>query len=519
MLRASYYVQPTELDLLVFEKLVPADHYLRQVKALIDFECFRTQLADCYSPDEGRPADDPVLMLKLGFLAFHYNLSDRRVLAETQVNVAFRLFLDLSLDSELPHPSLLSVFRSRLGETKYQAVFAGIVEQARSLGLVKDRLRLKDATHVIANIAVPSTIRLVAQTRKRLLEATRPFAPVRVAQEEARALAIRTVGTDLEEPERLLQRVTHLREILAWVDPLYQGLPELPAQKDAPRQTLGEAVQLAHKVLSDREDPKAPDKLISVADPDARVGKHGSFFNGYLLDVAMDADSQMITALSVLPANGNEAADATALIQQEEAAQHNDVKALSIDSAGFRGELLREWQDPQGLGLEVYVPPSALPPPDGLFVSGDFALDETGECMTCPGGQQTTNRTRNRLDSGWKYQFPRGACEACALRMQCLGAAERVTGRQVVKNDYEAEYSAARAKVDTPDYVLVRREHPAIERKLSEFVRRHGGRYARYRGRGSVRIQYLLTGLVINIKRLVRLVTSLEPSVACSAAK
>jgi len=143
MLRASYYVQPTELDLLVFEKLVPDDHYLRQVKALIDFERFRTQLADCYSPDEGRPADDPVLMLKLGFLAFHYNLSDRRVLAQTQVNVAFRLFVDLSLDSELPHPSLLSIFRSRLGEAKYQAVFAGIVEQARSLGLVKDRLRLK----------------------------------------------------------------------------------------------------------------------------------------------------------------------------------------------------------------------------------------------------------------------------------------------------------------------------------------------------------------------------------------
>jgi transposase len=71
MLRASYYVPPTELDLLIFEKLVPADHYLRQVQALIDFERFRTELASCYSPDEGRPADDPVLMLKLGFLALH----------------------------------------------------------------------------------------------------------------------------------------------------------------------------------------------------------------------------------------------------------------------------------------------------------------------------------------------------------------------------------------------------------------------------------------------------------------
>ncbi len=304
MLRASYYVAPTELDLLVFEKLIPAEHYLREVKARIDFERFRAELASCYSANEGRPADDPVLMLKLGFLAFHYNLSDRRVLAETQVNVAFRFFLELALESELPHPSLLSVFRSRLGEAKYQAVFAGIVEQARSFGLVKDRLRLKDATHVIANIALPATMRLVAQTRKRLLEAVRPFAPERVTQEEARAEAIHTATTDLEEPERLLQRVTHLREILAWVDLLYQGLPPLPPPQAGPHKTLEEALHLAHKVLADREDPEAGDKLLSLADPDARIGKHGSFFTGYFLDVAMDADSHILTALSVLPANG-----------------------------------------------------------------------------------------------------------------------------------------------------------------------------------------------------------------------
>jgi transposase len=519
MLRASYYVEPAQLDLLVFEKLVPTDHYLRKVKTFIDFERFRTELASCYSPDEGRPADDPVLMLKLGFLAFHYNLSDRRVLAETQVNVAYRFFLDLALQSQLPHPSLLSVFRSRLGEAKYQSVFAGIVEQARSLGLVKDRLRLKDATHVIANIAIPATIRLVAQTRQRLLEAVRPLAPERVIQEEARAQAIHTATLDLEEPERLLQRVTHLRAIVLWVEPLLQDLPAHSSDPPARlRQALEEALHLAHKVLADREDPEAGDKLLSLADPDARVGLHGSYFSGYFLDVSMDAHSQIVTALSVLPANGNEAADATALIAQEEAAHHNDIEALSLDNAGFRGELLRQWQDPQGLGLEVYVPPTALPDPQGRFVSKDFVLDPAGQQVTCPAGKETSTRVRNRLGSGWKYQFPRTVCAACALRSQCLGDTPRVTGRQVVKNDYEAEYSAARAKVATPEYKWVRRQHPGIERKLSEFVRRHGGRTARYRGRERVGIQYFLTGAVINIKRIVRLLTSPLPSLSVAVS-
>ncbi len=56
MLKADYYTPPTEMDLLVFEKLLPQDHYLRRVKEAIDFEPMRQLVADCYSPDQGRGA-------------------------------------------------------------------------------------------------------------------------------------------------------------------------------------------------------------------------------------------------------------------------------------------------------------------------------------------------------------------------------------------------------------------------------------------------------------------------------
>ena len=113
MLKESYYTDPTEVDQMVFAQLVPPDHYLRQVKRLIDFEQFRDLVKDCYSPAMGRTAEDPVRVMKLTFLQFHYNLSDREVMAAAQVNVAFRYFLDLSLTSRLPVPSLLSQFRTR----------------------------------------------------------------------------------------------------------------------------------------------------------------------------------------------------------------------------------------------------------------------------------------------------------------------------------------------------------------------------------------------------------------------
>ena len=57
-------------------------------------------------------------------------------------------------------------------------------------------------------------------------------------------------------------------------------------------------------------------------------------------------DSRLITELNVLPAGGDEATDAIALIRQEEETHGNDVAALSIDGAGFNGPMLRELEDP-----------------------------------------------------------------------------------------------------------------------------------------------------------------------------
>src|ERR1700730_5600621 len=178
----------------LYQEVVPEDHLLRRILATIDLEPFRPILEPAYK-GFGRPPHDCVFMLKLELLARQYRLSDREVIAATRFNIAHRLFLGISLKSPLPHHTLLTYFRQRLGPERLQAVFDNLVGQARRLGLVKDRLRLKDATHIIAHIAVPSTIRLVAEVRDQLLEAVRPFASERASEEEQRAEAIR-LGTE-----------------------------------------------------------------------------------------------------------------------------------------------------------------------------------------------------------------------------------------------------------------------------------------------------------------------------------
>jgi transposase len=317
MLDDSLIPPLSKWDLEIFGIVVPEDHYLRNVASVIPWDDFRDLLAPYYCQDMGRPSILPVVMLKLEYLRYHHNLSDRQVLARAETDLAFRWFLQYPLQWPLPDPSSLCIFRGRLGRDGFRQVFDQVVGVAREKGVVKDRLRLKDATHVIANIAVPSALALVAQTRDKLLAVAEPFAPVMVEGELVNLDLLRETTKPLKPEERLATRVAQLREMLHWMDDLTP-----PADADTNRlwQKFVAQRDLAHKILDDRTHPDRGDRTVSITDPDARCGKHGEWFDGYLLDICVDSDSEIITQINVLAANGDEAADALELLRLEEAA-------------------------------------------------------------------------------------------------------------------------------------------------------------------------------------------------------
>jgi IS5 family transposase len=489
----------TDFDRQLFSALVPRDHDLRRALELIPWDDFQTTLAMYYCPDEGRPAAPPVLMLKLEYLRYQFGLSDRQVMKRAETDAAFRCFLQINCREPLPDPSLLSHFRGRLGEAGFRQVFNRVVALAREQGLVKDRLRLKDATHVIANIAVPSTLVLLAQARNKLLAAAEPFDPPRVAGERVNVGLIQERTAGQTDEQRLVARVTHLREIVLWVDALS---PPEDAASNRRWQQLVEQRELAHKILADREHPKAGDRTVSTVDPDARCGKHGDWYDGYLLDVLVDADSEIITQIQVLPANGDEAADAAKLVRQEEVCQGNQIEQLSMDGIGFNGRVLRQLEDPEGLALDVYVPPHPETASE-VFGPENFVEDSQRRVVTCPAGQTSRYREREERHHATIYRFHWRTCQSCPLQTQCMKDPPKKWGRSVRKNDYEAEYQRARAKAQTPQYAAVRSEHAKVERKLGELMNRHGGRHARYRGRCKVQVQELMACTAMNIKRMI----------------
>jgi transposase len=507
MLRERVLREWSSTDQMVFQALVPVNHELRRIVAAVDFEAFREELAEYYDSNLGRPGD-PVLMVKLVFLQYFYSLSDAQVIERVKTDAALRWFLELSLEDKPPDDSTLSVFRTRLGVTGTRRVMDTLIRQCCDHGLLKYRLRVKDATHVVADVAVPATLTLVAEIRNRLLAAARPFAPDRVVAAEARLVEIRVTTEGRSDDVRLIPRVDLLREILTWANTV-----ERPAEADQIAWTRFERARgLAQKIVGEAADPETGNRTRSIHDPDARRGKHGEYFDGFLVDVLMDADSELITALNLLPANGAEGADAPTLVRQEESVTGEHVAAISIDGAGYDGKVLRELQDPEGLNLDVYVPSKEPATPD-KFSPADFLEDPDHRTVTCPAGQTSQYRQRDEGRHATMYRFSQATCVNCPLRDRCLGS--RVPtgpfGRTVRKNDYEPEYNAVRAKAMTPEYAAVKKEHPKIERKLSELVRRHGARRARYRGLFKVLCQQIWIAVTVNIKRMVKL-RALEPA-------
>jgi transposase len=124
------------IELVHIEDLVPQDHLLRKIDATIDFSF------PLYCENNRRPCVDPVMLFKMLFLGYLYGIhSERRLMEEVQVNVAYRWFVGLSLTDKVPHATTFSQNRRRRfnGTTIFQEIFDEIVLQAINHGLIEGK--------------------------------------------------------------------------------------------------------------------------------------------------------------------------------------------------------------------------------------------------------------------------------------------------------------------------------------------------------------------------------------------
>jgi transposase len=80
------------------EDHVPADHLLRRLDAVLNFDRVRTVLAEHYS-HTGRPSIAPELLLRMLLLGYAYGIrSERQLCREVHLNLAYRWFCRLGLN-------------------------------------------------------------------------------------------------------------------------------------------------------------------------------------------------------------------------------------------------------------------------------------------------------------------------------------------------------------------------------------------------------------------------------------
>jgi transposase len=141
----------------LYDRIVPVDHLLRKINQVVDFSFIGQILKDRYNANIGRPAEDPEFMLRLCLLQYIYGDSDRQAVENARLNLAYKYFLGLAVDAEVPDYTTVSYFRAqRLGEDKFRLVLEQIVRQCIDKGLVKGNRQIIDSTHVRANITFSS---------------------------------------------------------------------------------------------------------------------------------------------------------------------------------------------------------------------------------------------------------------------------------------------------------------------------------------------------------------------------
>src|SRR6187397_177540 len=120
------------------EDVVPADHRVREIAAVLDLSWVHAELAPYYSPI-GRPSIDPVLMIRMLIVGYVFAIRSERLLCrEVQVNLAYRWFCGLSIEDKIPDHSAFSRARNeRFGASDiFRRVFERVVSSCIAADLV-----------------------------------------------------------------------------------------------------------------------------------------------------------------------------------------------------------------------------------------------------------------------------------------------------------------------------------------------------------------------------------------------
>jgi hypothetical protein len=479
---------------------------------------------DLYCSDNGRPSVPPSLLAMALLLQVHDGVSDEEAKARADFDLRWKVALGIGLEERPFAKSTLQLFRAHLiVHERVRRVFQKSLDFARRTGYFRSR-KLKvvlDTSYILGWGSVKDTYNLLGDGIKKLvgaLAATVDHEPEVFSDERGlhRYFGSSLKGEASIDWDDAQARGVFLGGIVADADELLEvarvALEQIPPD-DPKHQRLHEAAGLLAQLLMqdiEREVEGAhlkqgvsPDRVVSVHDPEMRHGRKSAKkrFDGHKAQVAVDPESQLITAVDVLAGNVQDHERALELIEQVEANADAMVEE-SVGDCAYGDSHTRQAFANAGRKLVAKV---ASRRGQAQFPKEDFQIDlETMSCV-CPAGQQTQKVVS--ISSGERYgapgvplrafRFDADVCDACPLRSSCMRA-RLGKGRVVMIHPREALLQEARAFQQSEAFAPYRKLRQVAEHRLARLMQL-GVRQARYVGRTKTLCQLLLAATVANL--------------------
>jgi hypothetical protein len=510
----SLGLTPTQADVFTTTTFCEGRVAPDSIYGLLHRECFGLfpdeMFADLFA-DSGRNCVPPMIVAVVMVLQRIEGCSDREAVDRFTYDARWK-YAAGGLGFDYPgfvHTVLVDM-RARLARSERpDRIFEVVLEMGKRAGLV-GRRRVLDSTCLYDAVATMDTVTLIRSAIRGLLAACDAELERELRGVLARDDDYRTAGKPVCDWEDRAARELMIDALASDA----RGLLIAVAGRELPDAVIQAMVLLAAVVGQDLDRGEdgvfriarrvAKDRIISTVDPDARHGHKTSArgFDGYKGHVAVDPDSEVITATAVMAGNVGDGQAVKELLV-DELAEVDDPDApeepVSVygDSAYGAGEVLDALEQADVEIMCKVQPPNA---PAGRYAKDAFVIDLDAGAVTCPAGQ--TARLRP-IKNGHIAHF-RQACRTCPLADRCTTSGD---GRSIHVGRHEQQLQRARARQKSPhwkaDYTSTR---PKVERKIGHLMRRrHGGRRARVRGSTKVNADFSLLAAAVNIARFATL--------------
>src|SRR4030088_1875776 len=353
------------------EDQVPENHLLRLIEKHLSFAFVREKLKESYS-DTGRPSIDPELLLRILLIGYLYGItSERKLVEELRMHLAWRWFTGLGFDQEIPHHSTFSKNRhGRFQESKlFEQLFEEIVRQCVGAGLVQGTHLSVDGSFVEANAAKESRI-----PREQLAEAAQVHHSVR------------------------------------------QYLQEVEEQNPV-------------------EEPVHEQDQVSTTDPDSTYATKGGMPArlGYYDNYLVDNGSCVIVGVQATAARmSQETVAAQDMLTRFAEWQGREPESVAADTTYGNGEFL-QWLADRDITPYMRTRDSIHRKRSPFFGPERFTYEPEHDRYICPAGQPLNYGGRNMRSRTYAYIGTRKRCGPCALKAPCTSSAFR--GLVIHQND------------------------------------------------------------------------------------